>query len=905
MISGFQSISTINSGLILQELEQDVTASNLAQPSLDSQGYLMNSLETINTGTGPSVSFNGINGLLSVGTGVTEESITRLRNAFLDGQIRQQSTLVGYNEILANTSGTGVLNQISNILDPSSTGTLNYALTQFTNAWSVLGSAANNTAATDATDRANVVSTGEAFAQTANQQFDSLNALQLSTNGQIQTTVGQINQLLQELAAINKQLGTTQGSNQNTLLDARDYALDKLSRLINFNVTFGNNGTASIFLNGLSLLDSAGAATFGTNVSNPADPSLVGITLTSSTGTPAGDDEIIYTSVSSASIAAAGNVINPTATLASQSAKFATPPASGTIVINGVIIPYNTGQSLNTIINNIDAQYNKTGVTADYDAVSQQITLVSGAPITITNGAGNFLTWANITTNGANVANYTTTTTLINNNISSYITGGNLGGELQANNVILQSYKAQLNQVVDSVMNIANSIHSAGFAADGATTGTLLFTGSQAGNIALNPVIQNNNGLLAESSVATNAILFPGAPAAADKLIAQAMGNLQSLMPENFAASATLINNGVGMVNPYQPLDTQPFAAAIGPELGSFTLDGTVINYDTTIDTISTILQKMNAVPGITAVFDYTNQLFYVFSDAPVNIANGGGLSGAGNPPFAGNGVGWSNITNFMVSTLGLNNSFVPNDPSVDLQSSSLDGYFPTANGGPNIQAFQVTPSVSGSFYVNGVPVFTQGAPWVEADTLENIVNQIGPTTPYGTTNVNPEVTNIAGTLPTFFGGNLPVLGVILESDNPMIIDDTTGNFTAFTGLNVTGNIGSLSAGFAAQTANTVSNQESLTTQEQDALNQLNTSQANLAGVYTGSGSPASTASGVPTASTAGVPLASIQQQATQAATAYNALLEIMQVIDNMYQNLINIVGGGAPSSNSNNNFVG
>ncbi len=900
MISGFQSISTINSGLILQELEQDVTASNLAQPSLDSQGYLMNSLETINTGTGPSVSFNGINGLLSVGTGVTEESITRLRNAFLDGQIRQQSTLVGYNEILANTSGTGVLNQISNILDPSSSGTLDYALNQFTNAWAVLGSAANNTAATDATDRANVVSTGEAFAQTANQQYDSLNALQLTYNGQIQTTVAQINQLLQELSAVNKQLGTTQGSNQNTLLDARDYALDKLSRLINFNVTFGNNGTASIFLNGLSLLDSAGAATFGTNVSNPADPSLVGITLTSSTGTPAGDDEILYNSVSSASIAKAGFVINPTTSLAGQAANFATAPANGSVIINGITIAYNTGQSLDTIINNINAQYNKTGVTAWYDGVSQQVTLVSGAPVKITNGAGNFLAWTNIATNAANVANYTTNTTLINNNISSYITGGNLGGELQANNVVLQNYKAQLNQVVTSVMNIANSIHSAGFAADGGTTGTLLFTGSQAGNIALNPVIQNNNGLLAESGVATDAVLFPGAPATPDKLIAQDMANLQNYMPENFAASSNYVNVAGTFINPYQPLDTQPFAAALGPGVGSFTLDGTTINYDTTTDTINSLLQKMNAVPGITAVFDYTNQLFYIFSDAPVNITNG-----AGNPPFAGNGGSWTNITNLMVSTLGLNNSFVPNDPGVDAWNASLNSVVPTLAGGPNDQAFQYTPSASGSFTVNGVPVFTQGAPWVQGDTLSNIIQQIGPTTPYGTTNVNPEITNIALFLPTFFGGNIQVLGVMLESDSPMTINDTTGNFTVFTGLNVTGNIGSLAAGFAAQTSNAVSNQQSLTTQEQDALNQLNTSQANLAGVYTGSGSPASTASGVPTASTAGVPLASIQQQATQAATAYNALLEIMQVINNMYQNLINIVGGGAPTSNSNNNFVG
>lgn len=214
MISGFQSLNTINSGLILQQLEQDINASNLAQPSLDSQGYLMNSLETINTSTSPSISFMGANGLMAVGTGVTADSITRLRDSFLDSQIRQASSTVGYNEILANAAGNGVLNQINSIINSSASNNLNYTLTQFQSAWNALGT--NAIPANDAADRAAVVSSGNAFAQMANSQFNQLQGLQTTYNNNIQKTVSQINLLLQQLNSINTQLNTTQGSATRT-----------------------------------------------------------------------------------------------------------------------------------------------------------------------------------------------------------------------------------------------------------------------------------------------------------------------------------------------------------------------------------------------------------------------------------------------------------------------------------------------------------------------------------------------------------------------------------------------------------------------------------------------------------------------------------------------------------------
>ncbi len=785
MISGFQSLSTINSGLILQQLEQDVTASNLAQPSLDSQGYLMNSLERVNPGSAPSLSFNGANGFMSIGNGVTVDSITRLRNSFLDNQIRQESSLVGYDEILANSTGSGVLNQINSIINASPTTTLNYALTQFQSAWQTLG--ANTNPALDLADGASVVSAGTAFAQMANSQYNQLQGLQITYNNNIQGTVNQINQLFQQLNSINVQLNSTQGSNQNTLLDARDYALDKLSRLMNFQVTFGNNGTASLFLNGISLVGPSGAAQLQANIPDPNNPALVNITL-----------EPFNSSV---------------------------PMETG-----GGIVP--------------------VAIPSIVDLTTQ-------------------------------------------------ITGGNLGGYLQARNVILQSYKQQVNQATTAAMNFTNTLQSAGFASNGVTTGTLFFEGTGASNIVVNGVLTTNSGLVAESSVAfgaAGAVAYPGAPVTGNQQIAQMLGGgnygaspiinpgLMNLMAQNFSASA----KAIGIPNPY---------AALGLT-GSASIDGVTISYVPT-DTISSILQQINNnVSGVTAVYNSSSQQFFIFSPNPVNITDISGLNPFANSTAAG--AGWTNLSNFMVGTSTLNNSFTPNQAIVQSGGAPMNSIASIVPGnGPNDSAFAVTPSTTGSFTVNGVAAPIQ---WNNTQSLNTIRLQINASTA-GIASQALAPPNIL--FSPFFGGN-SVQIFKMQSDQPMQITDISGNFTSVVGLNNnTETLGQLSNSILGQVNTELSSQQMATGQAQDSLNQLNTAQANIAGIYTGGSSPVTTASGIPTSSNSGVPLASIQQQATQAATTYNALLEIMQVIDNMYQNLINVVGGGTTSSNSNNTFQG
>lgn len=743
MINSFQSINTITSGLILQQLEQEINASNIANPSVDSNGYLMNSLEQVNVGSNAPLTFDSGNSLLQVGTGPVGTSITRLRSSFLDTQIQQESSVVGKAEILNQT-----IQQVNGILNPSS-GTLNSALNAFATDWTNL--APNPTSASLATT---VVSDGVAYATLANNQYMQLQGLQNNLNAQVQQTVTEINQLSQQLSSINKQLLATQGSDQDSLLDARDYALDRLSRLINIQTSFGSLGTAQVNIAGssLSLVDGAGAAILQTNVLNPHNPGLSDVSFQSSEGS------------------------------------------------------------------------------------------------------------------------------LLSPDISQWVTGGNLAGELQARDVVVQGYKDQLNQAVFSVITNTNMLYQAGYA--GTTTNTTFFTGSSAQDINVNGALVNTPTSLATASRTAGAtdlttvvgsVLVGGVPTPVTNQgqIAMFLGNLPNLLAINYMQSRTNINkNGVGpgsgftYVDPTQPFNSgvttalnvngsnlANFTNALGPA-GSFTINGNLITYTNSGDSINSILDKINAAdPNVEAVFNYSQQTFYILSDNPVNLASVGG-----------NFKNTSLLNNLLTSSFVLNNGFAYTDPPLD----------PTLplNAPINTQAFRVTPGTSGTVVVNGVPI-----QWNDTQSLLTILASLPV----------PAGLNQSGA-----GGNVPnppfpprySYTISLYGNSPITIDDQTGNFTAFTGLNTPdATVGQYSSNILTQLSSDSSNAQVVYNQANSSLTQLNNAQANIAGVSTASGQ-------------AGVPIATIEQQAMQSLIAYNAMLEVLQVIDNMYVDLIDMVGG-------------
>jgi flagellar hook-associated protein 1 FlgK len=97
--------------------------------------------------------------------------------------------------------------------------------------------------------------------------------------------------------------------------------------------------------------------------------------------------------------------------------------------------------------------------------------------------------------------------------ITSEITAGKVGGWLQTRDTKIEGYQTDLDALAQALMDEVNTLHAAGYGLDG-TTGTDLFTGTGALDMALNPDILNDFNLIAASATAG------GIPGNADNAIA-------------------------------------------------------------------------------------------------------------------------------------------------------------------------------------------------------------------------------------------------------------------------------------------------------------------------------------------------------------------------------------------------
>lgn len=271
-------------------------------------------------------------------------------------------------------------------------------------------------------------------------------------------------------------------------------------------------------------------------------------------------------------------------------------------------------------------------------------------------------------------------------------------------------------------------------------------------------------------------------------------------------------------------------------------------------------------------------------SNNPINVVN-----------IAGNFLQVGTLNNVLVSTIRMNNGFAPTDPTVvygfpiaansGLNSLPNTG-IPIPNGSGNLQAFRVTPSLGGTFTLNGIaltwynsganaPNNPPGSPALPFnENLFYILNTLIAGAVYPGTTITPVFNTTSQTL-TLFSSNAP---------RPIQIIDNTGNFTVFTGLNGNTSIGSLSSGLLTRVSSAVSSQKIIEDQSAAVLNQLNASQANLAAVSYSASDP-------------GVPFETEQENAVKSLIAFNASLQVMQVLNQMYADLVSIVGG-APSNN-------
>lgn len=182
-----------------------------------------------------------------IGTGVDLASIERMRDGFVDLQIRKESLAQGRWEARQKA-----LEQVELIFGEPSESGLRAALDSF---WQSL----QDLAAAPESDAARSVVRQQAVALTdlIQSTYGQLEKLRSSIDQDIRTKVGEINVLASQVAELNVQISKAEsmGNQANDLKDQRDLAITKLSKMVNLTVGTGPMGTVSLSIQGATLVE--------------------------------------------------------------------------------------------------------------------------------------------------------------------------------------------------------------------------------------------------------------------------------------------------------------------------------------------------------------------------------------------------------------------------------------------------------------------------------------------------------------------------------------------------------------------------------------------------------------------------------------------------------------------------
>lgn len=322
-----------------------------------------------------------------VGSGVDVTNVERIYNAFLTTQLNSATQDMG--QYAAQQES---LDSVEQVFSDSSDSGLSSILATFWNNWQNL---VNNPSGS--TERSVLVNSADNLAKAFNNMSSQLVGIQTGVDKSVVDNVAQVNQLVQQIAGLNKNIQQAQaaGQNANTYKDKLDLNVSNLSKLININSYTNTNGQVNIQMN------------------------------------------------------------------------------SGKPLVEGTSIWLLSTQTSTT-----------TGL--------KDITWSDGS----------------------------VTPTVVNGDI----TGGKLGGYLNVRDTVIPSYQTQINTLAQGIITSVNALQTGGFDING-DTGMAFFTGASAADIAVNPAILNDPGLVAAAKTAAGA---PG-----DGKNATAIANLQNSLTMN------------------------------------------------------------------------------------------------------------------------------------------------------------------------------------------------------------------------------------------------------------------------------------------------------------------------------------------------------------------------------------
>ncbi|MFC4711672.1 flagellar hook-associated protein FlgK [Planococcus dechangensis] len=231
-MSTFHGLEIGRRGLSAGQASISATGHNIA--NANTKGY---SRQQVNTSSSPSLEVWTAKGAGTgqLGSGVSIDSIMRVRDSFLDQQYRTHSS--GLSEWQAKSEALGNVETIFG--EPGDAG-LNASMDRLWSAWQDLSSDPQNPAA-----QAVVKERAQAFADVAKSIDRSLSELTAELKERSMAAESEAKILLSRIADLNTSIVRT-GPQANDLRDERDVAVEELAKLMDIKVSEKADGSYAI-----------------------------------------------------------------------------------------------------------------------------------------------------------------------------------------------------------------------------------------------------------------------------------------------------------------------------------------------------------------------------------------------------------------------------------------------------------------------------------------------------------------------------------------------------------------------------------------------------------------------------------------------------------------------------------
>jgi len=259
MSSAWFGLNTALRGLVASQVMIDIAAHNTANANTPGYSRQRAGLVASDPFSYPAFNRSGLPG--QIGTGVSIATITRVRDAFLDLQLRSQVSTEG-----AWTTRREELAKVEAIFpepDPSGLGNV---MGRFWDAWQDLAADPTSAAA-----RSAVLEGAATLAGRFNHDAAQLATLTEGIDYQVSQDVATINDLSARIAALNTQIQRVRisGDHANDLEDQRDALLDELSAIVPVSLQAETDGTVTVLIGGIDLVSGDRVRQLATAV-NPA-----------------------------------------------------------------------------------------------------------------------------------------------------------------------------------------------------------------------------------------------------------------------------------------------------------------------------------------------------------------------------------------------------------------------------------------------------------------------------------------------------------------------------------------------------------------------------------------------------------------------------------------------------------